>query len=167
MREVWITDAGVVTAAGKNLEDTWRTSLSGRTAIRKIDRFPVEAYRSEVGALIQGIESSGAASLIHKIMDLLLDQMDKVPADSLLITASTKAGIDNLEKIKQGTAADSEDILPASMSNLVKSKLDLKGEVLNISAACASSTVAVAQGAQLIASGAVESGCDLLPGYHH
>ena len=158
MREVWITDAGVVTVAGKNLEDTWRTSLSGRTAIQKINRFPVEAYRSEVGALIQGIESSGAASLIHKIMDLLLDQMGKVPADSLLITASTKAGIDNLEKIKQGTAADSEDILPASMSNLVKSKLDLKGEVLNISAACASSTVAVAQGAQLIASGAVESG---------
>ena len=51
-------------------------------------------------------------------MDLLLDQMDQVPADSLLITASTKAGIDNLEKIKRGEAADPEDMLPASITQV-------------------------------------------------
>jgi len=157
MREVWITDAGVVTAAGDSLEATWQTIMTGRTAIRKIDRFPVKAYRSELGASISGIEPSEAASLIHNIMELLLGQIDYVPADSLLITASTKAGIDNLEKIKQGIAADPVDILPASMSDWVAAKLGLRGNSISINAACASSTTAVAQGAKLISSGVAES----------
>jgi 3-oxoacyl-[acyl-carrier-protein] synthase II len=157
MREVWITDAGMVTAAGDSLEATWQTIMTGRTAIRKIDRFPVKAYRSELGASVSGIEPSEAASLIHNIMELLLCQIDYVPADSLLITASTKAGIDNLEKIKQGIAADPLDILPASMSDWVAEKLGLRGDSISINAACASSTAAVAQGAKLISSGAAES----------
>ena len=157
MKEVWITEAGVVTAAGKSLEDTWRTIMTGRTAIRKIERFPVKAYQSEIGAFIPDIKPTGASSLIRQIMDLLLDQMDKVPADSLLITAATKAGIDNLEKIKQGVAADPEEMLPAFITQWVATGLGLKGHSFHISAACASSTVAVAQGAALISSGAVES----------
>lgn len=157
MKEVWITEVGVVNAAGKSLEDTWRTIMTGRTAIRKIDRFPVEAYHSEIGAFIPDIDPSGTHSLIHKIMDLLLDQMDKVPADSLLITASTKAGIDNLEKIKQGVAADPEDMLLATITKRMATGLGLRGHSLHINAACATSTVAVAQGAAFISSGSAES----------
>jgi 3-oxoacyl-(acyl-carrier-protein) synthase len=157
MKEIWITDAGVVTAAGNSLEATWQQMMKGRTAIRKINRFPVKAYQSQIGATIPDIKPSGAASLIHQIMDLLLVQMDKVPDDSLLITASTKAGIDNLEKIRQGGAADPEDILPASITKWVATGLGLRGRSFHISAACASSTVALAQGAALISSGAAES----------
>jgi 3-oxoacyl-[acyl-carrier-protein] synthase II len=157
MREIWITDAGVVTAAGNNLETTWQTLISGRTAIRKIDRFPVKAYQSEIGATIPDIKPAGSGSLLRKIMDLLLGQVEKVQADSLLITASTKAGIDNLEKIKQGVDADPEDMLPASITQWVAASLGLKSRSFHISAACASSTVAVAQGTALISSGAAES----------
>jgi 3-oxoacyl-[acyl-carrier-protein] synthase II len=157
MREIWITDAGVVTAAGNNLETTWQTLISGRTAIRKIERFPVKAYQSEVGATIPDIRPSGTGSLLRKIMDLLLGQMEKVPADSWLITASAKAGIDNLEKIKRGGDADPEDMLLGSITKWVSTGLGLSGRSFHISAACASSTVAVAQGAALISSGAAES----------
>ena len=91
MREIWITDAGMVTGAGNSLEATWNFIMTGRTAIRKMDRFPVTAYQSEIGAFIADIEPSGGDSLLRKIKDLLLDQIDQVPSDSLLITASTKA----------------------------------------------------------------------------
>ena len=57
MREIWITEAGVVTAAGNNLEATWEHLMAGRTAIRKIDRFPVQAYQSEIGAFIPDLKS--------------------------------------------------------------------------------------------------------------
>ena len=157
MREIWITEAGVVTGAGNNLEATWKQLMAGRTAIRKIDRFPVQAYQSEIGAFIPDLKYSGAGSLLREIMSLLLAQMDKVPADSLLITASTKAGTDNLEKIKQGLAADPEDMLPASITKWVAAGLGLKGCSFHISAACASSTVALARGAWLISSGVAES----------
>jgi 3-oxoacyl-[acyl-carrier-protein] synthase II len=157
MREVRIIQTGVVTAAGNSLEATWGHMISGRTALRKIDRFPVEAYSSQIGGSISGLKPSGTGSLIRDLMDLLLDQMDPVPTDSLLVTASTKAGIDNLEKIKRGEAADPEDLLPAWITQRVMTRLGLSGQSIHISAACASSIVAVAQGAGLIASGIAES----------
>lgn len=166
MREVRITRAGVVTAAGTSLEATWDYLMSGRTALRKINRFPVKAYQSEIGGSIPELQSSGKASLIRKLLELLLDQMDQVPADSLLIIASAKGGIDNLEKIKRGEAADPEDMLPSSITQRAAARLSLSGRSFHLSAACASSTVAVAQGAALISSGAAESvlilGLDLI-----
>lgn len=59
--------------------------------------------------------------------------------------------------MKRGFAFDPRDILPSSIGDVVAEKMGLKGDFLNISAACTSSTVAVAQGAALIASGRVES----------
>lgn len=157
MKEIWITEAGVVTAAGNDLSTTWGQLMAGRTAIRKIDRFPVESYQAGIGAFIPDLESPGTGSLLREITRLVLDQIDRVPADSLLITASTKAGIDNLEKIKQGIVADPEDMLMASITQWVADGLGLKGCSFHISAACASSTVALGRGAALISSGIAES----------
>lgn len=158
MREVWITDSGIATGAGLNLEATWRTLLAGETAIRNITRFPVSTYRSRLGSCIPQLKPTGPASMIHSLVDLLVDQMSPVPKDSMLITATTKAGIDNLEKLKRGIVAQTSDILPSTLSNIIAEKLGLtKIKSLNISAACASSTVAVAQGAALISSGVIES----------
>ncbi|MBI4764472.1 MAG: beta-ketoacyl-[acyl-carrier-protein] synthase family protein [Deltaproteobacteria bacterium] len=157
MREVAIAQTGIVTAAGNDLEATWNYIMTGRTALRKIDRFPVKAYSSEICGWIPGLKSSGKGSLIRNLRDLLLDQMDPVPPDSLLITSSTKAGIDNLEKIKRGEVADPEDMIPSSITERVKARLGLNGRSFHISAACASSTVAAAQGMALIAAGIAES----------
>lgn len=157
MREVWITDAGVVTAAGNSLEETWHAILSGKKAIREITRFPVGAYRAGIGASIPNIEPSGKESLVHAVTDILLESLGELPAESLLITATTKAGIDNLEKMKRGHDFDPRDILPSSLGESITTRLGLKRGFLNISAACASATVAVARGAALIASEQVES----------
>jgi 3-oxoacyl-[acyl-carrier-protein] synthase II len=157
MKEAGIVRAGIVTAAGKTLEATWSHLMTGRTAIREISRFPVAAYSSKVGGTVSELESSGPGSMIRKLMDLLLDQMDEIPSDTVLITSSTKAGIDNLEKIRKGLAADPEDLLPSFLPQWVGTRLGLRGRSFNVSAACASSTVAVAQGASLINSGISES----------
>jgi 3-oxoacyl-[acyl-carrier-protein] synthase II len=87
----------------------------------------------------------------------LVDQIDNIPRDSLLITATTKSGIDNLEKMKRGIPADGNDIVPALLSRHIAQKLGLSLGSFNVSAACASSNVAIAQGAALISSGLVES----------
>ena len=157
MREVLITDAGAVTAAGIGLDATWKVISSGTTAIREVDRFPVEAYRSRMGATISGIKPSGPGSMVVPLIDLMVSQVGRIPSHSVIVTATTKAGIDNLEKMKRGLAADSGDILPSSVGEKVAAKLGTVGGSMNISAACASSTVAVAEGAAMIASGKVES----------
>jgi len=157
LREVLIADAGVVTAAGSSLDATWNMLMSGETAIREIDRFPVKAYRSRVGAIIAKIRPSGAGSMISPIIDLILGPIGKIPSDSVIVTATTTAGVDNLEKMKRGIPFDPADIMPSSVGEKVAAKLGVRGISLNISAACASSTVAVAEGAAMIASGRAES----------
>jgi 3-oxoacyl-[acyl-carrier-protein] synthase II len=158
VKEVWIVAAGAVTAAGGDLETTWRTLLAGETAIRRVDRFPTQGYRSEWGALVPDLIPQGRRSLVQTLMDRVLDQVAvAVPEETLLITATTKAGIDNLERRRKGEEADPEDILPAHLGRRAAERLGLLREPFNLSAACASSTVAVAQGASLIGAGWAEA----------
>ena len=83
-------------------------------------------------------------------------QVDRVPPDSLLITATTKSGIDNLERIRLGISADSRDVQLSRAAETISRRLGLIGESMNISASCASSTIAIAQGAAMITAGRAE-----------
>jgi 3-oxoacyl-[acyl-carrier-protein] synthase II len=91
--------------------------------------------------------------MVHSLLERLIMQVDRVPPDSLLITATTKAGIDNLERRRRGIPADCRDVRLSRAAETISRKLGLVGESMNISASCASSTIAVAQGAAMIAAG--------------
>ena len=71
-------------------------------------------------------------------------------------TATTKAGIDSLERMRRDETVDTSDILVGEIAKQVSRQLGLICPGTNISAACASSTIAVAKGAALIASGRTE-----------
>ena len=95
--------------------------------------------------------------LLIGLIERLLAGLKDIPEDAALITATTKLGIDNLEHIRHKEAARAGDILPSSMSEMVSSKLALKKTGINISASCASSTIAIAQGSAMIASGQTDA----------
>jgi 3-oxoacyl-[acyl-carrier-protein] synthase II len=154
--EVWITDATSVTALGRNLEELWQRLLRGRSAIAPVVRFPVNGYKSRFGACIENLNCSGHLSAIHDLLGRLFKEMGPVPTDAQLYTATTKAGIDNLERIHRGEPADASDVLVTAIANLVTDHLNLTHKGTNISAACASSAIAVAKGAALIATGRAE-----------
>ncbi|MBW2345947.1 MAG: beta-ketoacyl-[acyl-carrier-protein] synthase family protein, partial [Deltaproteobacteria bacterium] len=107
--------------------------------------------------LREDLSQSGGRSLIHALLDLLFRETGPVPADAFLVTATTKAGIDNLERLRHGILADPDDILLASIPDIVSQKLGLERPAINISAACASSAIAVARGAALIATGRADA----------
>ena len=153
MREVWITDAAAVTPLGDNLNQLWQGLLAGQTGIGPVLRFPVDNYSADIAACIEDLSSNGDRSMAHSLLERLIMQVDRVPPDSLLITATTKSGIDNLERRRLGIPADSRDVLLSRAAETISRRLGLIGESMNISAACASSTIAVAQGAAMIAAG--------------
>ncbi len=157
MMEIWITDVSVITALGNSLEDLWQGLIDNKTAIRPITRFPVEGYNADCAAWIEDLTPSGQASMTHILLERLFREMGPVPPDSFLITATTKAGIDNIEKLRRRIVTDTKDTLLSSLAALVSTKLGLAHTGINVSAACASSTIAVARGAALIASGRAES----------
>ncbi len=157
MRQVWVTDAAAVTALGDSCEKTWQGLMAGRTAIQAVSRFPTFNYNSSMAACIDNLTPGDNQSLIQQLTERILCQLHNVPETSLLITATTKAGIDSLEKIRRHQPIGLSDILLSSLPASISRKLQLADKGINISAACASSTIAVAHGASLIASGNAES----------
>jgi 3-oxoacyl-[acyl-carrier-protein] synthase II len=55
-REAWITGVGVVTAAGTGRDAFWAGIGSGRSPIRRIDRFDPAAFRSQVAAQVDDFD---------------------------------------------------------------------------------------------------------------
>ena len=160
MDPVFITDVATVTAMGDNLEKLWQGLMAGKTGIKPIRHFPVENYISKYSAYIEDLTLPGERpknSRMRILLDRLLENMFPVPADSFLITATTKAGIDNLEQLCRGNPADTKDILLSTIVDIVSQKLKLTPKAININAACASSTIAVARGAAMISSGRANS----------
>ena len=154
-----VTDASTVTALGGSLEELWRKLMQKESAIRPIRRFPVdqEHYRCNVAAIIDDLRPRPGRSLLNTLLDRLVAQMGPVPADATLITATLKSGIDNLESECRGRPTGLQDILLSILADHLGAALGLKGNGICISASCASSTIAVARAAGLIASGQADA----------
>ncbi len=157
IKKVWIVDANVVTALGENLKGTWERLAEGATGIREIDRFSVERYYSRLAACVEGLKAQGDRSLIHSLVEILIKGICPVPSDAALVTATTKMGIDSLERLRRKEPARASDVLLSCLPETISQKLGLKDTGTNVSASCASSTIAIVQGASLIASGMAEA----------
>jgi 3-oxoacyl-[acyl-carrier-protein] synthase II len=152
-KQVYITHVETVTSLGYTLDELWQGLLAGHTAIKPVRRFPITNYKAGVAACIPDLMPRDEKSMIHSLLNRLLKNLGPVPPDTFPITATTKAGIDNLERIRRGGKADPNDILPFSIWDILSQRLGLKTPGIHINAACASSTIALARGAALIASG--------------
>ena len=150
---VWVTDAVTVTPFGDNLNALWLAILACKSAIRPLRRFAVEGYHAGIASCIEDLAAIDNRSMCHFLTGRLLRQLGPIPHNTLLITATAKFGIDNLERLQRGVPADPADVLSNGLFEDIRRQLNLTGECFNISAACASSTIALAQGAELIALG--------------
>ncbi|MCF8145758.1 MAG: beta-ketoacyl-[acyl-carrier-protein] synthase family protein [Deltaproteobacteria bacterium] len=151
--QAWIVHLAAVTSLGGSLQELWERLLAGQTAIRPVSRFSTAGYTSDVAACIPDLASVAGKSMMHDLLHRLAQEIGPVPSDAFLITATTKGGIDSLERLQRGGCADYRDLLLSSLPEILGRRLGLKHAGINISAACASSTIAVARGAAMIASG--------------
>ena len=158
MRAVNITDCALVTGLGAGIEHVWSELLAGKTAIRTVEHFCTKNYISQVAASVPGLTSVAGRSRLYPLLDQLLGQLGDVPCEARLITATTKGAIDLLEERSRqhGQLGDPAAIVPGAMTRWIAEQLHLTDGGMNINAACASSTLAIARGAALIASGSVE-----------
>ena len=159
-RSVWITKATTITALGNSTAELWEALLTDRSGIRPVEHFAVDKYVSRVAASIPGLSRSvqnSGKSRFGSLTDQLLTTLDVVPTDTLLITATTKAGIERVESLLRGKPTDVGEMIPSKISQSIAEALGLKDRGININAACASSTIAVARAAAMISSGMADS----------
>ena len=157
MRQVVIADAFAVTAMGSNIETLWQGLKNGQSAISKVTRFSTNHCIGDHAALIPDMKPSKTKPLILNLADRLLEKLTQVPKETLLLTASTKAGIEQIEKGDTEKAQDAGPLLLSALPLYISHHLGLNDPGINISSACASGTLAVARGASMIRSGLAES----------
>lgn len=153
MKEVCINSISVVTGLGPDLESLWHGVMTGESSIRQVSRFSTKNYQTNLASCIDGLESKIGSSRIYELLEQLFAGIGSVPTDAVLITASTKGCIDLVEQ----SDSHLSDVLITPMLSRVSAMLGITSAGININASCASSTIAIARAASMIASGSSEA----------
>lgn len=149
-----IVASDMVTPYGQGTDACWNNVLSGKTGISRVTRFSTKSYQSDYAATIDGLIYHQSNSLVMQMIQSLFGKASvSIPQDTCFFLATTKGEIDLMEKSLLTGEGD------VSVCNLhyflhkVCSHIGIKDTGMIISAACASSTTAVARAAGLIRNG--------------
>jgi len=155
---VRVVDGDLVTAYGVGLDACWNGLNEGRSAVKPLTRFSTEPFQCHNAAVFDGLTTyrAGTSIVWQMLTQLLAENDSRVPDDALILLASTTGEIDLLEQsIDADTPTCSESKL-ATLLEKVCTRLGEKRSGAVISSACASATVALAQGAGMIERGEQE-----------
>jgi len=161
---VTVVDQGLISAYGDGVACCADGLLSGRSAlVRAGDICPANLSEMPVGS-VPGL-GRGAGRLI-RLLERLLGVAHAIPSDAVIYAATTVGEIDVLEAaVRAGHTEAAESNRVSSLSARVAGLLKCSPEKgLTVSAACASSTAAVAMAASAIRRGEISCalvvGCD-------
>jgi len=155
--KAYIVSADIITPYGHGVERCWSGLLSGKHALKKVERFDTRPFVSDQAGLIDGIEYGKEDSLVIQALKRLFEKPGHgIPRDARLIVASTKGEIDLLER---AVAQGSDEFNQCTVASLLPKAQKLVGVSDSgyvISAACASASAALARAASTVTSGAAE-----------
>jgi 3-oxoacyl-[acyl-carrier-protein] synthase II len=148
-----LVEGDMVCAYGRGVDRAWTGLLSRRAAFADVDRFNTRAHPCHRAALAPGLSAAGGESLVWQMLEpLLADLAPRVPADADILLATTTGEIDLLERQVNTGEGDAAASQPARLLERARARLGLTtGRAAVVSAACASSTVALALAADRVA----------------
>lgn len=157
MNKVVISQIATVTSLGDGLDLLWQKLLAGESGIAPVTRFDCKNYISTYAACIDNLAAPAETSLLDPILDRVAVQMGDIPDDCRLLVASTKGEVDRLTAVCRQQHKIPIEILAEPLLEKVSRQFDIGARAININAACASSTLAVARAAAQIAAGDAEA----------
>ena len=133
----------VVTAYGENVPALWQGILSGKSAIKDFNRFDTAGFQSQKAAFVAGLDAQCRESLVMQMLESMLLRAKKhIKPQTMLFLATTTGEIEFLERaVTDG--GDYKKSSPLFLLEKVKKILGVKNGLV-VSAACASSSIAVA-----------------------
>jgi len=147
MKAVYIVKQAVATGLGSSIEENWDRLVKGESAIAAVA--PRQAHRSggRGAALIPDLVPVAGENRVCAAARRALDRIRPVSPDTCIVWTGLKGNAEYIE----GGGKKAMPFLPGHYRRWVAGLLGNRGPWLDISAACASSTVGLAIGAQKIA----------------
>jgi len=160
-----VVASDMVSPYGWGVASCWDGLMSGRTAIRRFDRISGGSFPVAKAAFVAGLDTDADESLVMQMVrPLIQNSAATIPADALLLLATTNGEIDILERAVLTGRSDASGSRPDYLLKKVEGVCGLRETGMVVGAACASSSAAVAQGAAMIRDGdrdcVLVIGCD-------
>ena len=178
-RRVVITGLGAVTPIGTGVENYWNSLLEGKSGIKKIERFDVSEFSSQIAGQVEGfnpkeffdarsirrMDKSTQFALASAIMakdDANIDFSQDDPYRIGVVLGSGIGGMETLDGqfrtlLNKGPNRVSPLFIPMMISNILAGQIGMhfkaKGPNMVITTACASSTHALGVSYKLIRNG--------------
>ncbi|MEA3543681.1 MAG: beta-ketoacyl synthase N-terminal-like domain-containing protein [Thermodesulfobacteriota bacterium] len=157
MNKVVVSQIATVTSLGDGLDILWQKLLTGESGIAPVTRFDCKNYISAYAACIDNLAAPAENSLLDTVLDRVAVQMGNIPDDCRLLVASTKGEVDRLTAVCRQQQKIPLEILATPLLEKVSRRFGIGARAININAACASSTLAVARAAAQIAADDAET----------
>jgi 3-oxoacyl-[acyl-carrier-protein] synthase II len=171
VKEVFIVNAGINTSLGDSLADTGKNLYQGKSGIRPIEYFDVGKIDFKLAAWKERIKKEPGrmeqTNRICVLMQPVLDALQTVPENTYIIWCGIKGNVELIEHLAEGAEVGAGQEKPgasclgphlaADYRVWVGDYLHLAGSGLEVNAACASSTLGIIYGSQLIARGICQS----------
>ena len=153
-----IVQSGLVTAYGDGISSVWSGLFEGKTALAPFDRFSTANMQAGIAGTVKGLQYQQGESLVMQMLRrLFAGEEGGFPAGVRLLLATTKGEVDLLEKAVLDGKDDSGESSPAKLLARTRKLVGVEDGGQVISAACASSTIALARAASMVVAGAAES----------
>ena len=153
-----IVDSGMITPYGMGIDACWKGLLSRSSAIKPFKRFNTDPAQMYTAGIVPSLEYNGSDSLVMQLLSRLFPKpLKNIQKNTDLIFATLVGEVEILERYVQTGEGRAEDSCPDRLARKARTLIGVSGKETVISAACASSSSAIAQGASLISSGESES----------
>ena len=156
MNQACIVDTAVVCSLGDSLDEAWPKLCRGDSAIGPVRRFDTDQLDCHDAACVFGLEVGAQPNLLCALMRPVLEQLRKVPAGTVVLWAGVKGNVESVQALAEDRPSP-EIHNPRDYRTWVCRHLGIEDRGMEVNAACASSTVALALGTQMIAQGECSS----------
>jgi 3-oxoacyl-[acyl-carrier-protein] synthase II len=180
-RRVVVTGVGLVTAAGRSTEETWRAIVDGKSAVSRISGFDASGFATDIAAEIKDyrpelyMDAKGAKRNDRSVQlaaNAANQCLAQIPLDDMerdrvgVVVGSGIGGIDTLEKqhqiyLERGPGKVSPFFIPMMITDMAAGYISiehgLRGPNYATVSACASGGNAIADAYLLIRAGMADA----------
>ncbi len=149
MKRVYLVASGIASGLAITLKENWQMLMDGQSAVRPVDYFDASAIDYRLVSIASELRKNNYPNFNQELARQAIQQISAIPKNTFTIWTGIKG---NAQFIESGLE---EKILhlPRDYRKWIEQEYSLTVSGMEVNAACASSTVGIALGAQKIAFG--------------